>query len=64
MSVTDRSYLKQRAQEERTRAQAASSPAAAKVHLALAAKYDSLATKADRRPVPHITWNEGLRKQI
>lgn len=62
MSVTDRDYFKQRAEEERARADSASSGAAAKVHLALAAKYDSLVKKADERPMLHIGWNEDVRR--
>jgi hypothetical protein len=51
MSAADRDYFKRRAEEERARAEFASSPAAAEVHRALAAKYDSLVMNADDGPV-------------
>lgn len=63
MSDTDREYFIQRAQEERTRADSASSPEAVQVHLALAAKYEALVKKAERRPVIGIAWDDELRKQ-
>lgn len=60
MSDADREYFKQRAEEERARAESASSPAAARVHLAMAAKYAAL---ADERPMLHIAPDDGFRKQ-
>ncbi len=62
MSVSDRDYFRQRAEEERSRAESAASPAAARVHLALASKYDSLVTKADGQPILILAGND-LRKQ-
>jgi hypothetical protein len=63
MSGADREYFERRADEERARAERATSPAAAEVHLALAAKYDSLVKKADEGRLLHIASDGGLRKQ-
>jgi hypothetical protein len=62
MSFEDRNYFRQRAAEERARAESASSPAVERVHLALAAKYDSLLEKADETRTLHVASNEGWRK--
>ncbi|HEX5258693.1 MAG TPA: hypothetical protein VFW35_07920 [Sphingomicrobium sp.] len=63
MSATDRDYFEQRAEEETARAQSAASEAATEIHLALAAKYRALVEMADARPMLHVAWDEGARKQ-
>lgn len=62
MCDADRKYFKQRALEERTRAESASSPEAARIHLMLAAKYEALVKKADERPMLYVQGDEELRK--
>ena len=63
MSVADRDYFKQRAEEERARADAATSPEASQIHVALAAEYDALVKRFDERSTLHIAWDDGLRQQ-
>lgn len=63
MSVADQNYFKQRAEEERGRADSAASSAAANIHRALAAKYDALVQTVSERPRLHLAWAEGLRQR-
>lgn len=62
MSDADREYFQKRALEERTRAESASSPEAARVHRTLAAKYEALVKKTDEWPMLCVAWDGELRK--
>ena len=62
MTFDDREYFGRRAAEERMRAQAAASPAAAKAHLILAATYEALVKKSEG-PVVHTELDDGQRER-
>lgn len=56
MFTSELQYFRQRAREERERADAAPSPIIAEVHLALAEKYEGLIAEPDKRETLNNLW--------
>lgn len=63
MTFDDRKYFRQRAEEERARAESAASPAIAELHLTLATKYESLAEKSGANSMVHTELDDGERER-
>lgn len=61
MSPNDHDYYRTRAEEHRSRAEAAEHPKAAQIHLDLAAKYDALAAEAAVTPSSGAGWGRVAR---
>jgi hypothetical protein len=57
MSTTELEYFRQRAREERERAETAPTPIVAEVHVALAEKYEAYIAHPERRAMLTGLWS-------